>query len=320
MGLSEVKKLVFTIKIMPVMKKSLTLMLFSIIANYTFSQYRPLPMQNAEWIYWGGINLLSCPTCTFVYYKYYTNGDTIINTQTYAKIKKTEIPTINDVSIYPTYTGAIRQDTLNKKIYIVLTDSTTERILYDFSLQVGDTVNSVLHDLANDCLGFGVETISLIDSILINGNYHRVFYIQGSCADMSLSYIEGVGSSYGLIFPNRFDEKESHLSCTKVNGQAYYPSSTSSCDLVTSITNLDIEISIDIYPNPSNNEINIIIPDAEESTANIITLFSPLGQILITEKINNKKNIMDISSLPKGLYVLTISMNEKIFIKKIIKQ
>lgn len=302
------------------MKKCLILVLLLFTAKFTFSQYRPLPMQNAEWIYWGGINLLSCPTCTFVNYKYYTDGDTVINTQTYVKIKKTEIPSINNVNIYPTYTGAIRQDTLNKKIYIVLTDSTTERILYDFSLQVGDTVNSVLHDLASDCLGFGVETISLIDSVLINGNYHKVFYIQGSCADMSLSYIEGIGSSYGLIFPNRFDQKESHLSCTKVNGLTYYPSNTWPCNLPTNVENLDKNHLFDVFPNPVSNEINIIIPDTENSTANIITLLSPIGQILITEKISNTKNTIDISLLPKGLYILTISVNENIFTKKIIKQ
>lgn len=75
-----------------------------------------------------------------------------------------------------------------------------------------------------------------------------------------------------------------------------------------------------IYPNPSNNEINIIIPDTEKLTSNIITLLSPLGQILITEKINNQKSIIDISSLPKGLYIITISINENIITKKIIKQ
>lgn len=302
------------------MKKYLSIIFLIILVKFSFAQYQPLPMQNAEWIYWGGINLLSCPTCTFVNYKYYTDGDTVINTQTYVKIKKTEIPSINDMSVYPTYTGAIRQDTLNKKIYVVLTDSTTERILYDFSLQVGDTINSVLHDLSNDIGSCGVETIYLIDSILINGNYHKTFYIQGGCGDMSLRFIEGIGSSYGLIFPNYFGQVESHLSCTKVSGQTYYPSNTSSCDLVTSVNSLDIDMAIDIYPNPSNNEINIIIPDTEKSTSYILTLLSPIGQIVIREKINSKKSIIDISELPKGLYLLTISVNENIFTKKIIKQ
>lgn len=308
------------------MKRNLILILLFLTVKYSFSQYRPLPMQNAEWINHGGIALLSCPGCTIVNYKYYTDGDTIINSQKYVKIKKTEIPAINNVTLYPTYTGAIRQDTLNKKIYIVLSDSTTERILYDFSLQVGDTVNSVLHDLAaNECAplsAFNVEIISSIDSILINGNYHKVFNIQGSCT-YNLSYIEGVGSNYGLIFPNASSGiKQSYLTCTKVNGQTYFPYSTASCTLPgpVSVTNFNINKTIEIYPNPSNDKINIIIPDMEKSTTSKMTLLSPIGQILITEKINNQKNVMNISSLPKGFYILTISVNENTFTKKIIKQ
>ncbi len=301
------------------MQKYLLVLILAITTQITFAQYRPLPMQNAEWIYWGGINLLSCPTCTFVNYKYYTDGDTIINSNTYVKIKKTEIPAINDISIYPTYTGAIRQDTLNKKIYIVLTDSTTERILYDFSLQIGDTINSVLHDLANNIASCGVETIYLIDSILISGNYHKAFYIQGGCGDMSLSFIEGIGSSYGLIFPNVFGQVESHLSCTKVNGQTYYPSNTSSCNLTTSINSLDNTFAVNIFPNPTTGELNIKIVPSTHSSVSVI-IINTLGEIMFKEKINSTGNKLDISSLPKGLYFIKLNSGENTIIKKIIKQ
>ncbi len=296
------------------MKKYLLVFIIAIATQLSYGQYRPLPMQNAEWVNWGGLYLLSCPTCTFVNYKYYTDGDTIINSNTYVKIKKTEIPVINDVSIYPTYTGAIRQDTLNKKIYVVLTDSTTERILYDFSLQVGDTINSVLHDLASDCVGFNVETISSIDSILINGNYHKRFNIQGSCN--SVSYVEGIGSDYGLIFPNRLDEKESHLSCTKVNGQTYYPSNTSQCDLITSIGSIDKNFVIDIFPNPTTAELNIKLSYIENSVV-LITIYNTLGEIIIQEKMSTNEKILDISTLPDGLYILSITDENNLQAKKI---
>lgn len=299
------------------MKKYLLVFIIATATQLSYAQYRPLPMQNAEWVNWGGLYLLSCPTCTFVNHKYYTDGDTIINSNTYVKLKKMEIPAINDVSIYPTYTGAIRQDTLNKKIYVVLTDSTTERILYDFSLQVGDTINSVLHDLASDCVGFNVETISSIDSILINGNYHKRFNVQGSCN--SVSYIEGIGSDYGLIFPNRLDEKESHLTCTKVNGQTYYPSNTSQCDLITSIGSLHNVFVVDIFPNPTADEVNIVLSNKINLSASII-IYNTLGEIIIQEKMSTNEKKLDISTLPNGLYFLKINSKENTITKKIIKQ
>lgn len=294
------------------MKKCYVLILLLFTAKFTFSQYRPLPMQNAEWVCSGAFNLLSTPTS--INYMYYTDNDTLIGSMVYVNIRKVEIPSVNDVNTYQTYTGAIRQDTLNKKIYIVPTDSTSEKLLYDFSLNVGDTVVSFLNETCP-----AIETIGAIDSIIVNGNYHRRLHLQDGCSGIQIYYIEGIGSNFGLIFPNNTGNL-SNLICTKVNNQTYYPDSSTSCNLVTSVNSLDIDMAIDIYPNPSNNEINIIIPDTEKLTSNTITLLSPLGQILITEKINSQKSIIDISSLPKGLYLLTISVNENIFTKKIIKQ
>ncbi len=294
------------------MEKCFVLILLLFTAKFTFSQYRPLPMQNAEWFCSGAFNLLSTPTS--INYMYYTDNDTLIGSMVYVNIRKVEIPSVNDVNTYQTYTGAIRQDTLNKKIYIVPADSTSEKLLYDFSLNVGDTVVSFLNETCP-----AIETIGAIDSIIVNGNYHRRLHLQGGCSGIQIYYIEGIGSNFGLIFPNNTGNL-SNLICTKVNNQTYYPDSSTSCHLVTTVNSLDIDMAIDIYPNPSNNEINIIIPDTEKLTSNIITLLSPLGQILITEKINSQKSIIDISSLPKGLYLLTISVNEKIFTRKIIKQ
>jgi hypothetical protein len=51
--------------------------LFLLFASITVAQaqYKPLPMQNAEWYQDGGIALLSCPSCTLVNYKYYTHSE-----------------------------------------------------------------------------------------------------------------------------------------------------------------------------------------------------------------------------------------------------
>lgn len=263
-------------------------------------------MQNAEWFQYGGIGLLSCPTCTFVDYKYYTDGDTLINAQTYVKIKKLEVPSINDVSLYPAYTGAIRQDTLNKRIYVVLTDSTTEHILYDFSLQVGDTNNSVLHTLASDCLGFNTETIYLIDTIQVNGNDHRVFHFQGSCTGSGVSYIEGIGSDFGLLFPNLMDMEESHLNCLKINNQPYYPYSNANCTLPTtiSVNNLDLLLDIRIFPNPTSESLSISLPENSLKTDG--RLFDQTGKEVLRFNLSGGDNQLDIRGLKSGIYTLKI--------------
>ena len=286
------------------MKKRLFLFLFSIIVQSSQAQYKPLPMQNAEWINYGGLYLLSCPQCTFVNYKYFTSGDTVINALTYVKIKKTEYPNLNNVSVFPTYTGAIRQDTLNKKIYVVLTDSTTEHILYDFSLQVGDTNNSVLHTLGSNCFGYNTETVYLIDTIQVNGNDHRVFHFQGSCTGNGVSYIEGIGSDFGLLFPNRMDEIESHLSCLNVNSQTYYPYSTANCVLTNAIDELEVNLAIDIFPNPASDLLTISIPENSLETKGFI--FDQTGKEVLRINLFGGENQLDIKELENGMYIVKI--------------
>lgn len=291
------------------------LFLFFGIQN-TFAQYKPLPMQNAEWINYGGIALLSCPTCTFVDYKYFTDGDTVINALTYSKIKKLEGPNLNDVNLYPTYTGAIRQDTLNQKVYVVLTDSTTEHILYDFSLQVGDTINSVLHTLANDCFGFNTETIYLIDTIQVNGNNHRVFHFQGSCTygPNGGSYIEGIGSSYGLLFPNMEDMLESHLNCMNVNSQTYYPSASTNCVLTfIGLDELNANPTFSISPNPACNMLHISLDDNTSNQNG--KLLDNQGKVLKHFLLNSGENTLDINHLVSGIYFLEINGQSTKFIK-----
>jgi len=286
--------------------KNLYLLLFLIFSvQLGYAQYKPLPMQNAEWINYGGIALLSCPTCTLVNYKYYTDGDTIINSLTYSKIKKLEGPNLNDVSLFPTYTGAIRQDTLNQKIYVVLTDSTTEHILYDFSLQVGDTNNSVLHSLVSNCLGFNTETLYLIDTIQVNGNDHRVFHFQGSCAGNAVSYIEGIGSDFGLLFPNLMDIQESHLACLKINNQTYYPSSTVSCVLTfVGVDEINPNPTISISPNPASTMLHISLDDNTLNQNG--KLLDNQGKVLKNFILTSGENNIDIHDLDSGVYFVKI--------------
>jgi len=292
------------------------LFLLLLFNNSKAQTYHPLPTQNAYWINWGGVALLSCPDCIFIKYMYYTDGDTLINNTSYVKINKIENPAINNISLYPTYTGAIRQDTIAQKVYVVLSDSAAENILYDFSLKVGDTVKSILHDLASDCFGFNIETITSIDSIFVNGNYRRRFNIEGSCG--STSYIEGIGSIYGLLFPYRKDDKESHLGCLIVHGQTYYPNNTSACSLITSVNYINNEEIINIYLDPVNSMLNIAFKQVNRKTT-LITIYNCLGQEIKKQRINSQQAQIDISELPIGIYLVLVITNNKTICKKIFK-
>lgn len=82
-------------------------------------------------------------------------------------------------------------------------------------------------------------------------------------------------------------------------------------DNIEHITNAEFSI----YPNPSSSYINITISPNYSSYT--ITLYSEIGNLILTVKNENK---IDISQLERGLYFLKVELDNQIYISKIIKQ
>ncbi|MBA3705515.1 MAG: T9SS type A sorting domain-containing protein [Bacteroidetes bacterium] len=155
--------------------------------------------------------------------------------------------------------GGIRNDTLNKKVYLYSTGTGTEKLLYDFNMAVGDTVYS------NSGFGFytsllptphvppaQIDTawISRIDSILMphDGLYHKRFNFNAKIKNPGSSLpdilinsdsngpfngvnvkinplIEGVGQLYGSMSEYSFFEYHwiSKIFCSSINGAPIIP-------------------------------------------------------------------------------------------------
>ena len=78
-------------------------------------------------------------------------------------------------------------------------------------------------------------------------------------------------------------------------------------------------IDCDIFPNPTNNFINIILQNVNnKSTIQLIDLF---GKVIYRNEItlNSKYKQIDVNTIQKGMYVLKISNEKGIISKKVIK-
>lgn len=73
-----------------------------------------------------------------------------------------------------------------------------------------------------------------------------------------------------------------------------------------------------IYPNPVSTTINISFPNSAENAQ--FSLYNVLGERIIQANINPLKNRIDISNLNSGLYIASITANNKTTSYKIIKQ
>ena len=86
------------------------------------------------------------------------------------------------------------------------------------------------------------------------------------------------------------------------------------CSAPLGLNSLNLNDNISIYPNPAKTELNINVSQNEIDEVSISNL---LGQVLIKSKNQNR---IDISDLPDGIYIITISRGQLNQTQKFIKE
>jgi len=85
----------------------------------------------------------------------------------------------------------------------------------------------------------------------------------------------------------------------------------------TGINYRDLEKAIKLYPIPACNKINLELPDFQK--IGNIEIYNHVGQLIKEIKINGELiNTIDISDLTSGYYLMKISMEDNVIIKKFI--
>lgn len=84
----------------------------------------------------------------------------------------------------------------------------------------------------------------------------------------------------------------------------------------TGIADIDFENNFSIYPNPTNDFLNIISPDNKNFSLNI---FNTLGEIIYSSQANSNLKLQT-SNFSNGIYFLQVKSNNKFYTQKFIKQ
>jgi hypothetical protein len=286
------------------MKKILLLIstILTISATAQRSGYYPFPDSNATW------NLHYLFYCmsggiTDEQYSITMSGDTAINSLVYHKIIAPYIQgTITGgclSSISAGYKGAIRQDIAGRKVYIIPPGTSAEQLLYDFNMEVGDSVKGYLESFN------GKDVVESIDSVFTGSRYLRRWYIN-HC--YHIYFIEGIGSTYGLVEVSPgciTDLWDIEITCFQQNGQTQYPDTAMDCKLITSINSKEKNPNpVKVFPNPSNG--NFTVQFEEPMSIREIRLTGLPGNEILHQQINRESKI-NIGDLPAGIYFLTIT-------------
>lgn len=277
--------------------------------------YHPFPQSNAIWNSVGD-NMFSGNLWRF---RYGVQGDTIINNTNYTKVYSLFDTTL--VHPWSTYFGGLREND-NKQVFLLM-PGFEETILYDFSLEVGDTIwFNIGGGLCYDAIDFWEEehykVVSSIDSVQIENNEYRKRW-QFEDYLMGDSWIEGIGST---IWFGAFNPIISALSlcgdnysfaCFKQNNEVLFLDNDYCdqcfCQLLTQIKKEkpDNAKTINIYPNPASELIflelnNLGLPQNHVEISNI------LGEVVYETYLNDKtKTSIKINDWTKGIYLIQVS-------------
>ena len=244
-------------------------------------------------------------------YVYYLDGDSIVENQTYAKVYRRGIlehtwfsspPAYNceGTLYYDQFWTLIRQDSL--KLFIYNWDG--ESLLYDFDLNVGDTLTQTYTLMQNDVV------VSAIDSILIGDDYRKVFHLDHPALYENV-LIEGIGFDGGFLdmFPGF--EENALLICYTNNGITYWPGYGEPCDLSVAVTELTSNIKYTYYPNPVEDVLTL-------KSENPLSIVQILGINIMGQSVPLTFNMLDfhhaeiiMSNLSSGVYTLLISHQGK---------
>ena len=289
------------------MKKLYAIILFALVffsADAQTNVYHPFPSDSTVWVY-------HTYTPQNNDYDEYIQllGDTKINSIAYKK-------EFHRYSYSPpgwAFSGWIRQDIPNKKIYLLDYYGVEHDVSVSQYLIVGDTLPIFSNGFSFPyCPPLPYDTIKIIsiDSVKIGTKFHKRY----NC-NFSVTYIVGVGME-GIFLSNPTQSID--LTCFSVDNVSQYGFATP-CGLV-SVNEFSInENSITIYPNPTSG-VFTIKGIGQQQTANFqIEIYNVYGEKVKELSANSYQPIaIDLSLQPSGIYFLQLKTNEGIATKKLV--
>lgn len=211
------------------------------------STYFPFPSDSATWSvsYW---NFNTVSYVCWNTWHYGITGDTVIGNETYHKVAVNNyFMNVTDTSFNPataSYVAGIREDAA-KKVHVIMSADSVEKVLYDFSLNVGDTFYF-------DYFQQGAGVVTLIDSVLVGSSYRKQWHLADQFSAEHI-WIEGTGSLDGILQYQEVSSFSTHLTCHSHHSQMLYTlSGDCHCDNSLRIDE-HTQPAFSLYPNPSGD-------------------------------------------------------------------
>jgi hypothetical protein len=201
------------------------------------------------------------------------------------------------------YGGALRDNGLGQ-VYYWAPGEPDPVLLYDFDVQVGDTVEDVYSIWTQDVRVYSV------DQITVNGTQRKRIGLE--CLDqpgfIGAYWIQGIGGIGGLFRTTACPSVSGigALVCMTVNDTILWGANVGAvgdCSLLLGQSDLDVaEESLVIYPNPATDRLTI--GSLGNGRVNV-EVFGPDGRSVLVQRLSGSE--LNIAALSPACYWLKVS-------------
>ena len=242
---------------------------------------------------------------------YKIEGDTLLDGVSY----KVMYTTRNEDLTGWNFCGVIRENE-DKQVFYRRYGSPDEEMLYDFSMEVGDTICMCDYGFYECCM-----VVIEKGETIVNGEPRQQTLLEYPWGNGEGEvWIEGIGSLYGIINSGSLFLMggSTNLLCYYEDGDLIWQNTTpgyNECYIINpndpqSIEENETSLSVSVYPNPSKGEVTIEGVEVAE-----IKVYNGLGQMVKTFQGSNEINV---SGLAEGIYLLRIlDTDGKVYTNKI---
>ncbi|HYV94820.1 MAG TPA: hypothetical protein VE978_23805 [Chitinophagales bacterium] len=271
---------------------------------------------------------------------YEVGGDTIVNSRKYTLVTSkpawtyttsyywtTPLNGVNDTTVYSiqnysletpgTVFAAIREDSSKKVWFISISEYPpiclnafidplpvdTEMLLYDFGLQIGDTLTFPFY-----------RKVQAIDSIQLEDNSFRRRIIFSDAFTQEDYWIEGIGSVFGLFGSLNYPgpDADCWLNCFSQNGEYLFhktpfPERVTCDSTMYGKAHHYTELLVTI-----NLTDNVAVFDFNEDHHHI-QIINSLGELIYESDVQGYRWVFDLSPLPDGMYYAIVGTEGKLF-------
>ncbi|MFZ1679202.1 MAG: T9SS type A sorting domain-containing protein [Saprospiraceae bacterium] len=289
------------------MNKAIAILLFILLSNFTHGQSANFFADGSRWVYYNyetyepGMNVLhSSDEQIFIH------GDTIIDGVTYFKLYTTFHYEVEELyhhqtsysydSVGPTF---LRYDTLLKRVYHLPAIDSSERLIYNFNLQVGDATPMQYDDDLT-------TVIDSIDTITVFGVPAKRFFLNIEDFPRRNFIIEGIGGSNGLL---QFQPEYAylgggfymtHFNCFQYGDSIFSPDN-SDCPFINFISDTyqpQYDHTLNVSPNPTQGFFALTI--SEELLNSTFTITDCLGRVIQSFPLQEINSTSQLNS--SGIY------------------